>query len=638
MSLPMGFAVLLGAGGRKYISDIADVASNIGLPQEEKEFQDIINQISEEVKVAIDNQKRIEQAIGEIDLQAAYDAYAIGKPMSLEQITKEARKKIENSETTIEKQFNAIIDAKKKQIEDAAKTIGELRAQGQDFSPEAAVAFLKSKGKVVEDALSDLSSLEKEIISLRECNDAEYQKIASNLNELIQSFEEGDSYDIFIENGKITVSSQKTKKTMKELQKYLQLIYDRKKGNIRGIRNAKYNSTSGKRGAVKKALEDARKAIESTFSFVTIGKEDIAKKTLAKIFNKLADAIESENKKITVTTPLSTNYDSKKMGELIEAYHSITMPIPTQSRLANTAINSIQITPVGNLQTRKQYIKMKCDEKINISIDDYYVTKKMKEDWEGEQEQEVEDLKVSKDVNAKGKIDSLLTLSKENGQKYYIAFSDKFYSGYNLSKIGLIGNTFNLKKDEEIKPASLLNNIDLFTAIDSELAGQLTFMLLNSASASMLSGNYTTQIEELVEKMVSSYILQIAFNLKGFIENYKKLPDGMDESNTLLIFNFTDVLFVKGSEVLQRVLDQLKAVSGQDFKKLVTVTVVRDTIHQAVPLYAASLEKFHPNGNDDPLKEQRWEWVAQQIAANTLLGVKLNVQSLLQIYDNFPIS
>lgn len=636
MSLPMGFAVLLGADGRKYISDIANVASNIGLPQEEKEFQDIINQISEEVKVSIDNQKRIEQAIGEIDLQAAYNAYAIGKPMSLEQITKEAGKKIKNSETTIEKQFNAIIDAKKKQVNEAAKSIGELRAQGKEFSPEAAVAFLKSKGKIAEDTLAGLSSIEKEIISLRQRSDAEHQKIANDLNKLIQSFEEGDSYDIFIENGKILVSSQKTNEVVKGLQEYLQLIYDRKKGNIRGIRNAKYISTSGKQSAIKKALEDAREAINATISSVSAS-EDTAKKTLAKIFNKLADAMENGEKKITVSTPLSTNYDSKKMGELVEAYHSITMPAPTQSQLTDAAINSIQIDHTGQLQTRKQYVKVSSSETIGISIDTPYNTKSIIENWEGEEEQELEDIQIKASLTT-GKIDNLLTLSKKNGQKYYIAFSDKFYAGSNLSKIGLIGDTFNLKKDGEIKPAPLLNNIDLFSAIDSELAGQLTFMLLNSASASVLSSNYTAQIEELVEKMVSSYILQIAFNLKSFIENYKKLPNGMDESNTLLIFNFTDVLFVKGSEVLQRVLDQLKTVSNQDFKKLVTVTVARDTIHQAVPLYAASLEKFHPRGNNDPLKEKRWEWVAQQIAANTLLGVKLNVQSLLQIYDNFPIS
>lgn len=639
MNFPKGYAVVLTERGLDIVGNILGTGSIPKTPMEEPE--EILKEVSQRVSNLLDQQLAIEQKIGSVDLQAIYNNYALQKPITFEELYDQIKAISDGLDISEEnyanyaKGFDSIIT----KYHDIAKKVGEelgkILASGKTYSIESAVSELKIILKNLQNFQLDLDKIDKAILEAEKISkqsEKDILRLKRETNDIAAKYLESGTWNIIwkkdekMPDGRrvhITQSVGNGKNQANKATKALQALANesikRADGDAEKVRNKKYSTIGKNVGEFQKKLSQAQEAIAGQISTLSEEKKKkYAKSATTEMFNTLADAIAHGHKTATFTVDVGSD-NASKMGDLMEIIHTFTMP--TDGEMVKTGQSSITFTNTGEMMSRTVPVQVEHD-----TIVKYHKNEK----WDFDKDEVRMSVKNYQNEDGTynlgkraGKTDNVAAILRDDGQQYYVAFNDKFYSAYNLQNIGLIGSTF--VKDGEMDESTLLRNMDLFTTNDA-LSEQLIFALLNLSSASYLSTAGEDDfdiVKNIVKKMVSAYIMEIAWDVKAFVQSMETIS-GMNESNTLCVFNFSDALFVKASEVLRGIQKQLSDSSL--IKEMVSVQVAADTIHQAMPLWRASLDA-EP---DD--QKARWNWVATQVAANTKLSVKLNVQALLQIF------
>ena len=221
-------------------------------------------------------------------------------------------------------------------------------------------------------------------------------------------------------------------------------------------------------------------------------------------------------------------------------------------------------------------------------------------------------------------------MDKDKKNEYILAFSDKLYQAYSDTKHGL-ENIGIVASDG----ANLLSSLDLLTSegdftFSQNITNQLLFTLLNMSSASIYydtAEKYKAQITEFIDKLLTAYFTNLAFNTSNFAA---QLPS-TTATRQILYITQADNIIVPLSTTLKGILKQLD--NKQQMRDIITVQITPDIEHDSETLYNASLQRFPVNGNLDTNQAARWNYVAQQIAHNTLIKVSYNILALAQYYN-----
>lgn len=651
MALPKGYAVVLTERGQEVVQSVYNT-NKIGTALADAQAQQLLANAATRVKELIAQQKALEARIGDKMLQEIYNQYAITSPTTLKLMAeglKDELKGLDDAEkkySTSIKLFNKAIDKQRQIVVDIMEILSNFNAAGQSIDAEAAVIHMKDYLKRTENAITSWDAIENEILASQEEvieHGKEITQFTDSIQQLTKQKLDGGTFTIAPTGaeGEIAVSGG-TEEANKAMRDYFELLYkksykkqDDVEKNLERLRHKKYttygskdsSNKSSKQGAVRSKLVALRDALQA--GITTVEKNKNAALEIAQ--NSIPGLIDSFIKMLETGQPQTT---SVKMGNAaagirgggVEGAH-VEISAAELKKLQDEAMSSgwrsIQYNNTGTSRTREVYTTANVTVKYDITPFSHdKATKEYLDLNNGEFPEQLEVPKVAT-LYEPNKIDNLFSLTSDSGDVIHIAFSDKFYKARNLQNIALIGDANYTNKEMETAPVSLLNNIDLFAAANDDLVEQLVFALLNMSSASYLHDQYNSieNIQKIVEQMVSTYILEIAFNVQDFVAG---LENQVTKKNTLCVFNFSDALFVKMSEVLEGVLKQLQ--NAESVREIVSVQVQADTTHQSIPLWMASLKQEPDN------QKARWTWVAHQVAENTKIGVRLNVQNLFQLF------
>ena len=235
------------------------------------------------------------------------------------------------------------------------------------------------------------------------------------------------------------------------------------------------------------------------------------------------------------------------------------------------------------------------------------------------------------ELTVQDKVDDYLVLtSPSNQNKYIIAFSDKLYSAYSSSKYGL--ENLNIVGSDG---ANLLSSLDLIMSagdysFSDNIKNSLLFTMLNMSTASIYYSNaqqYKETIINFIKQLLAMYFSEMAFNTSNFT---KQLPSETS-TNSILYVTQANNMIVPLSTTLKGIVRQME--DKDKIEEMIKVQIQTDTAHDPTSLYNAALQRFPVEGNNDPNKAWRWNYVAQQVAHNTLINISYNIMALAQYYN-----
>lgn len=653
-----GYAVILTPGGLDYYGSV------LGSFPELRQFED--NQIERNLlmdsihrlDILIQQQQKIERAIGPVNLERAYREYSTtGDYLTLEQIVNEIKTETNQANSAIEKyniqkkHFDKVITRYHKVVSQIAKTMAEMRLAGKIKNVTNYVGRLKTILASLEKNKKELDDIQSimEVLEQEEMEQSEtINTLEDNLLKLCKRYADAGTYNIKLreernKNGQLTnyrvsvsqIAHNKDKRntaTARAISKYLNRILKQIGVNqdaAKKFNRKKYTSAKGGVKSISYQLEQAIAAINQDLKSIDVNaaSRSLGRKTMVDIINKLTPIIqtaieEEKTGEVIVTAALGGN-DSSAIGTFVETMHTVKK-VPTKKEILEQTLDQeamIELMHVGKLK-RQVLVSVELDEETLIKEGKIKTSQ-----WHLETDEFGEELyKDYKLISEDDKIDNLVKIQTKE-QNYYIAFSDKFKNARQLSAIGIVGSAhLDSKQKLNINPTNLASSIDLLGSINDNLVEALVFTMLNMSSASILSnGENSANLESTIKAMALSFFQEFAFNLNNFIKNVAdSIAPDISENNTLLAFNLSDGLFVKSSEVLIGLKKQLESLSL--IEDIVTVQAKYDTTHQAYPLWDASLHR-HPHDRD-----ARWNWVANQVANNTSLAIVMNTQALMQIF------
>lgn len=221
----------------------------------------------------------------------------------------------------------------------------------------------------------------------------------------------------------------------------------------------------------------------------------------------------------------------------------------------------------------------------------------------------------------------------DNSDKYILAFSNKLYN--DLSKLTILGKqSKELLTEEgehlEASGTNLINTYDLIAQLGA-LSDSFIFNVLNKSSASVLSPEIPAVS---LEKWLSTFIYEIAFNPASFIQTVKKeLRDTFAQANTIYIFN-------AGASIkpIHIVLERLTAFLRNTKTNLQSCLITKIQYDNSNPDSLLQLvsdgkyrEKNSSNQHETKYTQDAWQVVANAVARNTLFSIHLDLSSLAQI-------
>lgn len=214
--------------------------------------------------------------------------------------------------------------------------------------------------------------------------------------------------------------------------------------------------------------------------------------------------------------------------------------------------------------------------------------------------------------NVSSKIDDYLTLSNSStGTHYFIAFSDKTIQS--LSNQGFSDISFHGSASDQ---KTMLNSLHLLKSeMDAIQSDNLLFAMLNSADVSIYSNsNFAKEIEKYIQNLIISNFYQISFDPQTFF----RLVDGSSNENTLFVHSLTGML-VPAYKSVENIIKAIKAKNLLQSYVKVSFTPATLGISSSA-MYIASVQQV-PFGED---RSARWDFVANQVAAQTQLSVAFN--------------
>lgn len=604
----------------------------------------------------INQQKKLEAQMraNGIDFKKIQNSYAKTDSITVDELIAKLNPKIEKANSAKEKysiyakELTNVVDAYKKAINNATRQIARLKMENPD-NPNF-IANLKSYISELESCQNEISKTEMLYYkTISEIDEYSQQAILYNedLNSLVAQYASGGAYKIELVNDKkadnaygkrVKVSSIKDKggqtKVAQAISRYLNTILKRSKGDIEKLRKQKYTGTTqGKNknsvaNQLGQAIQQIRTVAEAAVANKDIlSKHNLGRETMTDAINQLANALEQGKREVTIVASLGGS-DAAKIGELTEKYHAF---LPSHQQIVEDNITKedyMQVVNTGKL-TRQVTVAVPFKEvkyaSYRMSMNKIHNKMPNLEDLDLSEEMDstMRSLKDFSQSPEYDKVDNLIKTRGENGQDYYIAISDKFYQAHFLQNIPVLGsrNMTNL----EITPTNLASSFDMISGMTDDITNNLIFTMLNMSTASILRNEETaSKLEELLQNIAATYFFEFAFNPTNFIKNIEKefpeLSNPTMSENTLYVFNLGP-MFVSVSEVLEGLLNQFN--NKNLIEDVVKVVAKYDTAHYSLPLWYASLRAEPIN------KSARWNWVANQIAANTKLSIAFNIQALL---------
>ena len=224
------------------------------------------------------------------------------------------------------------------------------------------------------------------------------------------------------------------------------------------------------------------------------------------------------------------------------------------------------------------------------------------------------------------KVDSYVSVNFKQTKPYVLAFSNKLYN--DLSRLTLVGSSkkFLTDEGEELSKTqtNLTNTYDLLAQAGA-VADDFMYAVLNGSTASGLRNNIT---ETSLEKWLTAFTYEVAFNPKSFIQEVQKTIPNFLESNVIYIFNAGARI-----EPVYKILEKL--IIFLDNAEIAIQSCVNtkiqfdnsnayDLLHyvdKIEPPYTTQLghTRYPP---------EAWAAVANRVSKNTLVSVHLDLLNL----------
>ena len=642
-----GYKVILtqeGAASSGFMRLVSPETNKIGL----EEFNLKINSILIQLNYIIDQQKRIADSIGASNLKKIYNNYLKTDSFTLEDLLEQLKEKI-NKNSPQDEKYSQSLKIIKGNVNNYRKAIMEAN----EILSQEIVINGDNLENIIQQHIQKLNNQEKQISkyqleyykSLLEMdqNTEEFKKYYQELKKLGHKLLSGKEFQIKLSdnNNKISVSNLsnvKDKNVGKAISDYLNLLL-KKTNNIvdqqeRGkfIKHSKYNRYKDK--GIDKEAEAFKKARKALSSFLVAQEKTPSSSNVSKELNKIIDAVSTaiEKGKTSVTILDEKVINESSLQGFIMEYYTANMPSKKEIIENNITEEDIQIVATKNVGqlTRKVSVPISItDEKkkgtLKFINDSMSILTHPKEQME-QIENTVNNLKEFNEINEPNKIDNIMKLyNKNENSDQYIAFSHKFKHGLTLSNFVTIGSGG--KSGLELNTTNLKSSLDLLQ--NSELdTNSLIFTLLNMSTASILRDeSLEDKIKESIENYAASLFLQLSFNLSNSIDEIiKNNPDfsSISTNNTLCVFTTTNTC-IEAYTILEQLKE--KVVALQNVHNIVKAKIEFDKAHSSYPLWYAALDKY-PSSKD---KEARWNYVADQVAANTNLAIAFDTAALMSL-------
>lgn len=234
------------------------------------------------------------------------------------------------------------------------------------------------------------------------------------------------------------------------------------------------------------------------------------------------------------------------------------------------------------------------------------------------------------------KVDSYIAVDFEHtnySNKYILAFSNKLYNDLsNLTILG--GQEKNLLSEtgEEIKArgTNLINTYDLIAQL-GHLSDDFIFTVLNKSQASILSSEIDGTS---LEKWLSTFIQEIAFNPASFVQTVRKeLGEAYDNANIIYIFN-AGATIQPIYKILENLINFLRN-SSVNLQSCISTKIQYDNSNPNSLLQLVEGEKYQETSVKNPSETRytrdAWEVVANTVARNTLFSIHLDLLNLQRI-------
>lgn len=223
--------------------------------------------------------------------------------------------------------------------------------------------------------------------------------------------------------------------------------------------------------------------------------------------------------------------------------------------------------------------------------------------------------KVIQTASELNKIDNFFEIGVDNEEgkeeTLTFAFSEKLLNYSNLSKVSIVG-----------EKATLLSSFDLLKTDmgrGNNAANVMTALMLNLSTASIFySQSARESLSEYLKKLLCSQFMSLAFNAT----NFEKSMEGM-KGNVLYLAHASGG-YTPAARILQPLVNLLE--NGDNIDSIIQGTIQFDDAHTSAGLYQEALDAL-PEKNDN-----RWGYVAAQVAANTKINMTLNLASIANLY------
>ena len=224
------------------------------------------------------------------------------------------------------------------------------------------------------------------------------------------------------------------------------------------------------------------------------------------------------------------------------------------------------------------------------------------------------------------KVDSYVSVDFKQTNPYVLAFSNKLY--HDLSRLTLVGSSKKILTDEgeELSKTqtNLTNTYDLLAQAGA-VADDFMYAVLNGSTASGLRTNIT---EASLEKWLTAFTYEMAFNPKSFVQEIQNTIPNFLESNIIYIFN-AGARIEPVYKILEKLITFLENAEIA-IQSCVNTKIQFDNsnaydllnwVDKIEPPYTTQLghTRYPP---------EAWAAVADRVSKNTLVSVHLDLLNL----------
>lgn len=635
-----GYAVVLSEDGKKYVQQQVQ----LNLENIEMTSSQLIAQAKEELSSFIAKQEQIaadlEAALPEgVTLQSIFNTRANGNAIVFDDSVNTIKKTVdeyEKAKSVLQRSAGNYYNALHRTLTDFTKIL--YQANGKNN----VLTALKGKIDALEGTVSELEAMERTWLeSLRQCvaTEPKISEIKKEFQHVWQQVKKNPPIDIEIgASGSISVQCPKS---VPKIKSAITQLLDSFKSmteidDLETLKKFMYN-INNKAKSGNSAARQARRAYEQLKTQYSkfLGSGEVTaytdKKAREAIYTLLRNFVASRGEsedEIQLRLYADTSRGDKVRKQATSAEFAISQH--SQQQLA-TMLPEMTVEAVRSGGKAQRTVLANVNGKMPDFAEEHMRHSNIDIDALRKAQKDQQLFKDFGELTVQDKVDDYLVLTSEsNKDKFIIAFSDKLYSAYSGSEHGL--ENLNIVGSDG---ANLLSSLDLITSVgdysfSDNLKNSLLFTLLNMSSASIYystAQQFKETIMNFVKEMLAMYFSEMAFNTSNFA---KQLPSETSTNRILYVTQANNII-APLSTTLKGILRQLE--DKDKIEELIKVQIKEDTAHESMSLYNAALQRFPTEGSSDPNQAARWNFVAQQVAHNTLINITYNIMALAQYYN-----